>query len=259
MSTEMQLFEHPSFGQVRTIERDGSEILFCGRDVAEALGYTNPGKAIRDHALQKGGPKRYPLSTPGGTQEFVFITEADLYRLIFSSKLPAAVEFEAWVTEVVLPSIRKNGMYATPATVTEMLKDPEAFLELVQNYVKQQQELSATRQLLAEAKPKVTYYDIVLKSKSLMTVTQIAKDFGLSAKKLNKLLADAGVQFKQSGQWQLKQKYAVHGYTQSETYVDERGNTHLHTKWTQAGRLFIYDLLKNRFGILPVCERDANA
>ena len=257
MSTSLKLFEHPSFGQVRTYECEGGEILFCGRDVAEALGYSNPSDALTCHC--KGVVKRYPLETAGRTQAMRFIPESDLYRLIFSSKLPAAQEFEAWVTEVVLPSIRKTGMYATPQTVTEMLNDPEAFLELVQNYVKQQKELSVTRQLLAEAKPKLTYYDIVLKSKSLMTVTQIAKDFGLSAKKLNRLLEAAGVQFKQSGQWQLKQTYAVHGYTQSETYTDAFGGTHLLTKWTQAGRLFIYDLLKNRYGVLPVCERDANA
>lgn len=257
MSTTLQLFEHPSFGRVRIYECEGGEILFCGRDAAEALGYSNPNDALTRHC--KGVVKRYPLETAGGTQEMRFIPESDLYRLIFSSKLPAAQEFEAWVTEVVLPSIRKTGMYATPATVTEMLKDPEAFLELVQNYVNQRKELSVTRQLLVEAKPKVTYYDIVLKSKSLMTVTQIAKDFGLSAKRLNKLLAESRVQFKQSGQWQLYQQYACMGYTQSATHIDEFGNTHLLTKWTQAGQLFIYDLLKNHYSILPVCERDANA
>lgn len=100
----------------------------------------------------------------------------------------------------MLPSIRKIDVHAAPQTVEEMLKNPEAFLELVQNYIKQERELNTTRQLLAEAKPKVIYYDIVLKSKLFMTVTQIVKDFGLSAKRLNKLLAEVGVQFKQSSQ-----------------------------------------------------------
>ena len=147
-------------------------------------------------------------------------------------------------------------MHATPQTIEEMLKNPEAFLELVQNYVKQERKLNATRQLLAEAKPKVIYYDIVLKSKLFMTVTQIAKGFGLSTKRLNKLLSEVGMQFKQSGQWQLFQTYAAKGYTWSETYLDDFGGTHLLTKWTQTGTSLFTTYLKNRFGILPVCKRE---
>lgn len=144
----------------------------------------------------------------------------------------------------MLPSIRKIDVHAAPQTIEEMLKNPEAFLELVQNYIKQERELNTTRQLLAEAKPKVIYYDIVLKSKLFMTVTQIVKDFGLSAKRLNKLLAEVGVQFKQSSQWQLFQTYAAKGYTRSETYFDDFGGTHLLTKWTQMGTSLFTTYLK---------------
>lgn len=93
MSTSLQLFEHPSFRQVRTIERDGGKILFCGKDVAEALGYKDPTNAFKLH--YKGVTNYHPLETLSGVQNARFITKADLYHLIFSSKLPSAVEFEA--------------------------------------------------------------------------------------------------------------------------------------------------------------------
>ncbi|WP_263476099.1 phage antirepressor KilAC domain-containing protein, partial [Mobiluncus mulieris] len=115
----------------------------------------------------------------------------------------------------------------------------------------------AAEQALLEAAPKVSYYDIVLQSPSLMPITAIAKDYGLSAKKLNRLLADEHIQFKQSGIWYLYAEYAKCGHTQSKTHLLESGKTVMHTYWTQKGRLFIYDLLKNRCHILPVIERQA--
>lgn len=110
----LQVFRDEQFGTVRTIDEDG-KILFCGRDVALALGYANPQKAIRDHC--KGGTKRN-TPTPGGEQELLFITEGDLYRLITHSRLPAAENFEKWVFDVVLPQIRQTGRYeAQPAAL----------------------------------------------------------------------------------------------------------------------------------------------
>lgn len=100
--------------------------LFCGKDVATALGYKDTTNALKLHC--KGGPFRYPLSTPGGTQETLFITEGDLYRLIFNSKLPAAEKFEAWVVDEALPSIRKH---ATPATIEDMIANPDMAIKLL--------------------------------------------------------------------------------------------------------------------------------
>ena len=114
------------------------------------------------------------------------------------------------------------------------------------------------KQQLIEYEPKVTYYDLVLKSPNLITITLIAKDYGKSGQWLNKLLSELKIQYKQSGTWLLYQKYAELGYTKSETYIDEEtGFTKLNTKWTQKGRLFIYDLLKSN-GYLPLIEREEN-
>ncbi|WKS48549.1 phage antirepressor KilAC domain-containing protein [Corynebacterium propinquum] len=184
-----------------------------------------------------------------------FITEGDLYRFIFSSKLPAAQDFEAWVVDEILPIIRRHGVYA----IDELLDNNE-FLEyaIVQLRSERAKRLAAEQALL-EAAPKVFYYDVVLQSDSLLTITEIAKDYGLSAKKLNLLLHDAGVQFRQSGCWFLYARFAEQGYTQSKPHEYDEGKTRTHMYWTQKGRLFVYDLLKKQYGLLPVIEQDSGA
>ena len=113
-------------------------------------------------------------------------------------------------------------------------------------------------QIINELQPKATYYDLVLQNKSLLSITKIAKDYGLSAIKLNTLLHELGIQFKQGDIWLLYQKYADKGYTQSKTHVIDDVTNKFHTYWTQKGRLFIYDLLKQK-GILPLIEREISA
>ena len=115
---DIQIFNNPDFGEVRTMEENGA-VLFCGSDVAKALGYSNPSKALSDHC--KGVTKRYTL-TKGGNQELNFIPESDVYRLIVHSKLPAAERFEKWVFDEVLPSIRKTGSYNKPMSELEILQ-----------------------------------------------------------------------------------------------------------------------------------------
>lgn len=115
------------------------------------------------------------------------------------------------------------------------------------------------KQLLAEYSPKASYYDVVLQTKDALSTSQIAKDYGKSAKWLNAMLHDLGVQYNQGGVWLLYQKYAELGYTRSKTHTysgnDGEQHSRLHTYWTQKGRLFIYDLLKEN-GILPLIEME---
>lgn len=215
---------------------------------------------MKDHC--KGVPFCYPLETEGGTQQFRFITEGDVYRLIFRSKLPSAQAFESWVVDEVLPVIRKHGLWAKDELIDKIIADPAFGIELLREFQKTKQQLAEARtangvlsQQLAEARPKVSYYDVVLQSTELVSVTQIAKDYGMSAKRLNKLLADCGMQFKQGGMWFLYQNYARLGLTQSETHAIDAVHSRMHIYWTQKGRLFIYDLLKSR-DIFPVMEKD---
>lgn len=111
---------------IRTVTTEDGTPLFCGKDVAITLGYENTNDALARHC--KGVTNHYPLETPGGIQQTRFITEGDLYRLVFNSKLPEAGKFEAWVVDEVLPSIRKHGMYATPATIEDMLANPDIMI-----------------------------------------------------------------------------------------------------------------------------------
>ena len=258
---ELKIFENPDFGKVRTMEINGEPFL-VGKDVAEILGYTNPRKALIDHvdSEDKGVTK---CDTLGGTQEMTVVNESGLYSLILSSKLPKAKEFKRWVTSEVLPSIRKHGAYA----VDELINDPElaikAFTALKEERMKNKQletTVAVQTQQISELKPKATYYDVILNCKDLVSATEIAKDYGKSAKWLNNLLHELGVQFKQGGIWLLYQNYAECGYTSTKThsYLDENGGNHakVHTYWTQKGRIFIYNLLKGE-GILPNVEKAA--
>jgi anti-repressor protein len=132
-------------------------------------------------------------------------------------------------------------------------------LQMAQSKIKSLQvENLQQQQIIGELQPKATYVDTILNNKGLVTVTQIAKDYGMSGKKLNEILHQQGVQYKQSGQWLLYSKYHDMGYTHSKTvditHVDGTKDIKMNTKWTQKGRLFIYETLK-QIGILPVIEQ----
>lgn len=158
--------------ELRTTTADG-ETLFCGKDVATILGYERPSNAINAHC--KGALKRCPLETPGGTQEFTFITEPDLYRLIIHSKLPTAEKFERWVFEDVLPTIRKTGMYATPEAARRFLQDPQALMYTLQALQDEKNKTKALEQKVEQDEPKVLFADAVATSKTSILIGDLAK------------------------------------------------------------------------------------
>ena len=127
MNNKLQIFENKQFGQVRTIDEDG-KILFCAKDVAAALGYTNPSKAINDHC--KGIVERRTNDSLGRQQNMKFIPEGDIYRLAAKSELPGADKFESWIFDEVLPSIRKHGAYMTPETLEAAILNPDTMIQL---------------------------------------------------------------------------------------------------------------------------------
>lgn len=257
---ELKIFENAEFGAVRALEIDGAP-WFVGKDVADILGYSNTRDALAKHVDGEDKSDVAIRDAIGRDQSTTVINESGLYSLVLSSKLPAAKAFKRWVTSEVLPTIRRHGLYA----IDDIIADPDlgirALLALkaerearkaleVENKVKDQQ--------IAELKPKASYYDLILQCPSLLSVTEIAKDYGLSAKALNKMLHDIGVQFNQSGVWFLYSKYQSYGYTQTKTQnynrPDGTQGARTHMYWTQKGRLFLYDLLKRR-GVLPMIER----
>lgn len=256
--SNIKIFKNNEFGEIRTLEQDDKP-LFCGSDVAKALGYAIPSKAINTHCK---GVSKMEVPTNGGIQQMLFITEGDLYRLIVNSKLPSAEKFERWVFDDVLPTVRKHGLYAKE----ELLNDPDLLISALQKLKAEKErskflelENAQSRQIICELQPKASYYDLILQNKSVIPVSQIAKDYGMSGKAFNKMLHDLGVQYKQCNTWLLYQCYADQGYTQSKTYAIDAERSAMHTYWTQKGRLFLYDLLKNECGLLPVIERRLSA
>lgn len=171
MTNEIKIFENPEFGQVRTII-EGDKMLFCGSDVAKALGYASPPHAITKHC--KGV---IVLDTPsrGGVQSTKFIPEGDVYRLIIRSKLPAAEKFEHWVFDEVLPSIRKHGVYMTDETLTESLARPENLITILQTLLSEKEKTAALESQIEQDKPKVKFAEAVYDTQSLISIADLAK------------------------------------------------------------------------------------
>lgn len=245
------------------------EPFFVGKDVAEVLGYKNASKAVINHVddedkqnLMIDIADSQNGNVLKGKSKTTIINESGLYSLILSSKLPSAKQFKRWITSEVLPDIRNHGAYLTDEKIEEILLSPDTVIKLAQQLktereeklVEKEKRLMAEQQV-SELQPKASYYDLVLQNKSLVSVTQIAKDYGKSARWLNQQLHELGVQYKQGDTWLLYQKYAENGYTQSTTHVIDESHSRLLTKWTQKGRLFIYDLLKS-INVLPLIETE---
>lgn len=188
-----------------------------------------------------------------------WITEPQFYKLAFKASNEVAEKFQDWVASEVLPAIRKHGMYATAKTIDQMLADPDSMIKVLTELKKEREGRLIAEQRVNELTPKASYYDLVLKNKSLVTITQIAKDYGMSGREMNSKLHDLKVQYKQGSTWLLYSEYQKTGWTQSETVMvlrkDGTQKAVLQTKWTQKGRLGLYELLKEN-GVLPLIERD---
>lgn len=252
---ELQIFSFDS-NEVRTVVVN-EEPYFVGKDVAEVLGYTNTRDALNRHVDNED---KKNLTSRNTTLEnlpnrgLTAVNESGLYSLIFSSKLDSAKRFKRWVTSEVLPVIRKHGIYATDSVIEQTMKNPDYIITVLTEFKKERESRLVAEQQVQELKPKATYYDLVLQNKSLLSVSKIAKDYGMSAMRMNKLLHELGVQYKQGDIWLLYAKYQDKGYTQTSTYALDEEHSKVSTKWTQKGRLFIYDLLKDK-GILPTIEK----
>lgn len=247
--------------EVRTVTIN-NEAYFVGRDVSDILGYSNSKDALNKHVetedkqiIQRSQIATLDIPNRGLT----IINESGLYSLILSSKLPQAKEFKRWVTSEVLPTIRKHGAYLTDSKIEEVLLSPDTIINLATQLKEERQKVSKLQIALEESQKQARYLDLIIESKGALRVTQIAADYGMSANRLNKILYELGVQHKVNGQWILYKRHMGKGYTDSHTfdYQDRNGHTRANvtTTWTQKGRLFLYELLKDN-GYLPLIEQD---
>ncbi|MBQ8443024.1 MAG: phage antirepressor KilAC domain-containing protein [Bacteroides sp.] len=251
MKTEMKIFKNKEFGQIRTCVVNG-ETYFVGRDVALALGYKKPLDAVAQHVETDDSVKHGLIDSLGRKQQVIVINESGLYSLILSSKLDSAKRFKRWVTSEVLPQIRKNGRYELESQAKQ-LQQRNRILESRNTLLEE---------ITAQQKPLTDYARIILTSTQTVTITQIAQDYGFGAVRFNELLHRLHIQHKVGGQWILYLPYLNKGYVQSfSSYFlksDGEVQVKMHTRWTQQGRLFLYEELK-RAGILPLIEMESVA
>ena len=189
--TNMEIFNNAEFGRIRVIEEDGN-YLFCAKDVAEALGYAVPRKAIYDHCryvLKRNVP--HPQSETK-TVQMLFISEGDVYRLIVHSKLPSAERFERWVFDEVLPALRKNGIYITDPLVRQFARDPDFAHAVVDALYEQTDRVN-------ELAPKASYFDAFVDPGDAVPIRIAAKQLGVSEHWLVRLLVGCRMLYRCNG------------------------------------------------------------
>ena len=234
---------HEQFGQLRAVLDERGEPWFVGSDVANSLGYTNPRKALRDHVDEEDKTRNESFLVNGTTP--VLINESALYTLVLKSKLENARKFRRWVTNEVLPSIRKQGGY--------MIARPDESNEEIMARALQimQATLQRRDEQIAKLQPRADYADHVLDSVSCFTVTQIGKELNMTGHDLNILLCQKHIQYVQSGQYLLYADYARQGLAKNRTFEYHSPDGELKTKtylvWTERGRDFIHQLLNPKY------------
>lgn len=243
MEAKVTVFNNEEFGEVRTVTIDG-EPWFVGKDVAEKLGYANINKAVAMHIDEedkrildfKGFSQNGNTSKLWSGNDFsnkIVVNESGLYSLIFGSKLESAKRFKHWVTDEVLPCIRKNGIYATDNVIDNILNNPDFGIELLTK-------LKEERAARIEAEKTNA---ILMHVNKTYTMTEIAKEIGLkSANELNKILAEKKIQYKSNGTWVMYSDYSDLGYESIKQETLDSGRVIYHRRITQLGRKFILGL-----------------
>ena len=217
-------------------------------DVARGLGFTESKSGVE---YVRWRTINGYLKSLGFSQEVAkdsFIPENIFYRLAMKASNETAKKFQAKVADEILPAIRKIGVYMTLEAAEKILYNPDFIIKLAQ----QIKGLSAQ---VAELKPKAEYCEKVLESEECLPVTIIAKDYGMSAIAFNQLLAKYKIQHRVGNFWVINEPYSKMGYAKTETRLLADGLVITQTKWTQKGRMFLYNILK-KFSCFPVCERE---
>ncbi|CAK1231253.1 KilAC domain (KilAC) [Fructobacillus tropaeoli] len=251
MANEVKVFDNLK------VKEENGQVMFDAESSAIGLGLTEEKNGVT--YVRWRTIKRYLSQEVAKGQ---FITEPQFYKLAIKANNETAEKFQDWVTDEVLPSIRKHGAYMTDSKIEEALTDPDTIIRLATTLKQERQEKLLLKQRVNELQPKADYTDSILQNKALVTITFIAKDYGMSGSAMNKLLHELGVQYKQGKTWLLYSKHQKKGWTQSETtriqHADGTNEVVANTKWTQKGRLGLYELLKDN-GVLPLIEQDQTA
>ena len=232
MSTEIKIFKNEMFGEIRTLVNEKGETFFVGKDVAQALGYSNTRKALLDHVDKQDREDGVTIRDAiGRDQKATFINESGLYALVLSSKLPQAREFKRWVTAEVLPQIRQTGGYipTTNPRTGEVLTESE----------------------MVEAANKIVARTIArsnLPADDCLTATQVAESLDVDVKQLNHFLVDKGVMYWSYGRYKLTAKYADCGYAEERKFhyhaLNGARKQRPYLVWTKQGKEFIKSIYR---------------
>lgn len=271
---DVQIFNSPMFGDLRVVRDEKGELLFCLKDVCNSLELQVT--KVKDRLTPylptiKVGVVTGKKSDGSDSIQYIdmyFVTEPDLYRCIFQSRKSSARKFQDWVFDEVLPALRKDGGYIVStdedteediiargliAAKAALSRKEQRVRELEAQTEQQAQTIGIQQKELTIAAPKVKYYDDTLASTDCLTTTQVADDLGISARALNQQLANAGIQYFQSGSWHLKGKYREWQLASTRTYNYIKGDGSTGTKvnlvWNQRGKRFILALYNNDFNV----------
>ena len=233
INTNIQIFNHEMFGDIRTMTDEKGETFFVGKDVAKALGYAKPLDALSKHVEEDDSAKCGLIDSMGRRQQTIIINESGLYALVLSSKLEQARVFKRWVTSEVLPAIRRTGRY-------ELLP-------------------SEVRLLASQA----DYCQQVLLSVSCYTMTQVAKEMSMTVYDLTRRLLQRGIIYYQSNQYMLYADFARKGYARTRTdwrkCRDGKNRSTVRLVWTESGRQFLHDFCEEektrdeQLGLIEFC------
>ncbi|AEW58635.1 TPA: phage antirepressor Ant [Bacillus cereus] len=246
---EVKIFSHNMFGNLGILIKEGKE-FFPATDVAKVLGYSNPHKAIKDHCKPEGVNETL-VPTNSGVQTKKFINEPNLYRLIVKSKLPQAEQFETWVFEEVLPSIRKHGAYMTDQVLEQAVTNPDFAIGLLTKLKEEKEKLAAAQQQIVQQQPLVTFAEACMQSDKSLKVSEVAKlaaKHGVKTgqKRLFATLREWGLIFKNKNE--PTQRAIDSGYFEVVQGVKEKPNgenfTWLTPYVTPKGQAYIIDRLK---------------
>ena len=228
---QMEIFSNQEFGSIRTFEQDG-KVLFCGKDIAKALGYQRTADAITAHCK---GVCVLPTPSNGGIQRMKFIPEGDVSRLIVNSKLPSAERFERWVFDEVLPSIRKHGAYITREKLWEVATSPEAMMKLCSDLLAEREENAVLRKENAMLEGKAAFYDLFIDLKHSTNLRTTAKELVVPERRFVRFLLEQRFVYRapsgnvlpyakpaNDGLFTVKD-YCNHGHTGSYTLVTPQG------------------------------------
>ena len=221
----VRTFNHEMFGQVRTMTNEKGETFFVGKDVAEALGYSQTDKAILRHVDEDDRMKHMVTDSMGRKQQTFIINESGLYSLVLSSKLEQAKAFKRWVTSEVLPQIRMTGGYIPT-------KDADGNMLSEEEIVERAHEIIGRTLLLLNSK-----------SEYCLTATQVAASWGMDVLSFNNLLAGMGIQYRKGGRWQLSDELQGCGLTETRSFfcysLKGKARMKRYLVWTQEGIDFL--------------------